>query len=202
MQTPFRSLPVVKATTWCLVPSLPHLSEALGISFSTLQTHPLSSFVHSSSTLLPSTHPSLYPLTDSQIISPHRMPPSDIHSTDMHPSPWLWPSSDHEPLFRGQNKRRLQRLQRIFRAKRNRRLWIYFMSLFQLHGFHIIIKKKKVTLTKCEHSVWRETWFLSQGKNIYKLTTDVRVGLYTLVIQVSRSRQQVTINLDWMLSCI
>jgi hypothetical protein len=137
----FRSLPVVKVTTWCSVPSLPHLSEALGISFSTLQTHPLSSFVHSSSTL--------YPLTDSQIISPHRMPPSDIHSTDMQPSPWLWPSSDHELLFRGQNKRRLQRLQRIFRAKRNGRLWIYFMSLFQLHGFHIIIKKKKrVTLKK------------------------------------------------------
>ena len=85
-------------------------------------------------------HTPHHPLTDSQIIPPTQLPPSDIHPDDMQPGPRLWPSNDHEALSRGRNKRHLQRLRRIFRAKRKRRLWIYLTPLFQMHGFYVTRK--------------------------------------------------------------
>jgi hypothetical protein len=131
-----------------------------------IPSHPLCTTQHS---YHPHTPPSFDWLTNHP---PTQMPPSDIHPTDMQPGPWLWPSSDHEALSRGHSKRHLQRLRRIFRAKRSRRLWIYWTPLFQLHGLYDI----RITVTRYEYLVWHETWVLcSRGR-----TPISRLYIYTL----------------------
>jgi len=140
MQTPVRSLPIVKATRWCLTPPR-HYRTCLTSKVFHFQpsrhipSHPLCSTPQHS--YHPHTPPSFDWLTNHP---PTQLPPSDIHPTDTQPGPRLWPSSDHDALSRGRNKRHWQRLRRVFRAKRKRRLCFYLTPLFQLHGFYVTRK--------------------------------------------------------------